>query len=210
MIPPFLTRGWGRHRASHPIDKVVGSTPSEGCHRVEAAVHLILRRAINHDGFYDGTLDELPWSFWLQELTIPEEDVSRMLRIWNGEYLGYRRYGSAPCLRQLYTFRDRDGRLGSISISDNMGFQYFRWFRDSDHLKTEFRKLGEPAQYQRGLPEAEEVLQLKLSNDRSQDIVAAARRIAAAYLTGEDCRDGIVELILTYQQILNEEKSSNR
>lgn len=170
----------------------------------------ILERASVSDGFYDGCLEALPWSFWVQELTLPEEDVSRMLRIWNGEYLSYRRHGGAPCFRHLYTFRDRSGRLGTLSVSDNMGFQYFRWFRDVNHLNTELERLGEPVEYQRGLPTPTEVRKLELSKHQREQIVAATRSIVAAYLSGDNYSDGVGDLVVTYQQFLNGEKSSAR
>ena len=172
---------------------------------MNTAVHLILDRAIHHDGFYDGTLDELPWSFWLQELTFPEEDVSRMLRIWNGEYLNYRCYSSAPCFRHLYTFRDRQGQLGSLSISDNMGFQYFRWFRDIDHLTTELKRLGEPAELRRGLPAPTEIRQLNLLAHQRERILAAAQSIVTTYLSGGDYLGGTVDLVRLYEECLNEQ-----
>lgn len=168
----------------------------------------ILERASLSDGFYDGCLDALPWSFWLQELTLPEEDVSRMLRIWNGEYLSYYRYGDHPCLRYVYTFWDRQGRLGSLSISDNMGFQYFRWFHDAEHLTSELRRLGEPAEYHRGLPAPAEILHLDLTPQQRERVLVAAQSIVVAYLSGEEFPDRTWNLVHTYEQAFQEQQSA--
>lgn len=175
---------------------------------MNTAVRLIMDRATNHDGFYDGTLDELPWSFWLQELTLPKEDVSRLLRVWNGEYLSYRQYGGAPCFRHLYTFRDLQGRLGSLSISDNMGFQYFRWFHDGDHLTSELRRLGEPVDYHRGLPAPAEILQLDLTPEQRERALAAAQSIVVAYLSGGDLPDKTLNLVRAYEQAFPEQETA--
>jgi hypothetical protein len=95
---------------------------------MESSVERIMVMAEEHDGHYDGTLEGLlPWSFWVQELSDPYGDVSRMLRVWHGDYIECFHFGEEAGERYGYLFRNGLG-FGYLSVSEKMAFQYFRYF----------------------------------------------------------------------------------
>ncbi|HVF53073.1 MAG TPA: hypothetical protein VNC78_05635 [Actinomycetota bacterium] len=164
-------------------------------------IGLILARAEADGGFYDGSCEELPWSFWVQELSDPERDVERMLRVWNGEFLEVRRYGAEPNDRYLYVFRDGLD-LATCCISENMGFQYFQWFFDAEHLRSSLGALNPPDEISRGLPAAAEVWQAVIPDDELPELLSAARSVAMAYVSGDDYSGDVRELALRFQELL--------
>lgn len=169
--------------------------------RLSWVVDQLLRRADENDGFYDGSLDLLPWSFWVQELTDPHEDVERMVRVWNGDYLELHRYGEEPHDRALYTFRDGLG-LAVLSISENMGFQYFRWFFTVEHLRAELARLGRPTEMTRGLPLAADIWNVDVPGDDLPELLSSARSVAMAYVSGDDYSDDVRSLVLCFRDLL--------
>ena len=159
----------------------------------------ILQQAEAAEGFYDGTLEALPWTFWLRELHDPEKDVTRMMRIWAGEYLEVRRFGEDPHDEYIYTFRDEKG-VGEMLISENMAFQYFRWFFDAEHMRREMESRS-PDEVSRGLPSESHIVEAIPSADQLTEFLSVARAVAIAYVAGQDYSDEVLGLVLEFERM---------
>ena len=159
----------------------------------------IFHVAENNEGFYDGSLDDLPWTFWLRELHEPEKDVARMIRIWNGDYLEVRRFGDDPHDEFIYTFRDERG-VGEMLISENMAFQYFRWFLNAEQMRSELAR-RQPDEISRGLPSEAHIEMAVPSADQLPEFLSVARGIAIAYVTGADYSDAVRSLVFEFERM---------
>jgi len=162
---------------------------------LNSVVRRILDSAEANDQFYDGTLNDLPWSFDVRDLANPAVDIERMLRLWRGGYLEVRRYDRHPHDRYCYLFRDGSG-IGIASISENMGLQYFRWFFNMEHALDSLASSGAPAYVHRGVPTKNEIEGADIDGDELPEVLALSRAVAAAYVEGEDVVEAAADLAL--------------
>lgn len=164
-------------------------------------VERIMSIAEDNEGFYDGRLEDvLPWSFWVQELADPHADVMRLVRVWHGDYIERYRFGEGAGERSGYLFRD-GLRLGLLSISENMAFQYFRYFFNREEVRQEVRRL-DPEETARGLPNAESIMGIDISGDDVPEFLSLARAVAIGYVAGDDYSEQVRELALRFRELV--------
>ena len=169
------------------------------------AVDRIMSIAENNEGDYDGSLEELlPWSFQVQELSDPYPDVQRMFRVWHGDYIECYHFGVGAGERYGYLFRDGLG-FGYLSISENMGFQYFRYFFNRDHARTEIFRRTAPSRTTFGLPSEEAIAKADISDDDLPEFLSFARAVAIGYVAGDDYSEHVRDLVLQFRDILGKE-----
>lgn len=178
--------------ASH--DRYVG--------QVNDPVGRILAVAEANEGQYDGSLEELlPWSFWVQELTDPVSDVERMLRVWHGDYIECYHFGQGAAERYGYLFRNGLG-FGYLSVSENMAFQYFRYFFTDEQARTQITRGRSPSKTTLGLPSPEAIAAAEISADELPEFLAFARSVAIGYVAGDDYSEQVRDLVLKFQDLI--------
>ena len=179
--------------APAPMDRYVG--------RVENPIDRIMAVAENNNGNYDGSLEELlPWSFWIQELSDPHTDVERMLRVWQGDYIERYHFEKGAGERYGYLFRDGLG-FGYLSISENMGFQYFRYFFNREHAHTEISRGTPPSTTIKGLPSEDAIANIDISDDDLPEFLSSARAVAIGYVAGDDYSNDVRNLVLHFRDL---------
>lgn len=164
--------------------------------------------AQENDGNYDGTLGEiLPWSFWVQDLSDPYADVTRMLRVWHGDYIESYHFGVGAGEQYGYLFRDGLG-FGYLSISENMGFQYFRYFFTREHARTEIARGASPSRTTKGLPSEETIANVDISDDDLPELLSFARAVAIGYVAGDDYSEEVRDLVLRFRDLVAQDASA--
>ncbi len=164
-------------------------------------VDSILLVAEEDAGYYDGRLkDLLPWTFWLTELATPAEDIRRMVRVWNGDYLECLHFGEGVDESYVYVFRDGLG-VGHLGINSNMALLYLRYFLNAEHSKISLGKLRDPRVVTRGLPDTTEITGLDIPSDSLIDLFEIARSIAAEYVTGQDYSESVAHLGMFFKDL---------
>jgi hypothetical protein len=161
--------------------------------------------AEDNEGNYDGSLEQLlPWSFWVQELSDPHADVERMFRVWHGDYIECYHFGQGAGERYGYLFRDGLG-FGYLSISENMGFQYFRYFFTRDHARTEISRGTPPSTTTTGLPSEDAIASVDISDDDLPEFLSFARSVAIGYVAGDDYSEHVRDLVLQFRDLVAKE-----
>jgi hypothetical protein len=179
------------------VDRYVG--------QVESAVDRIMAVAEDNDGHYAGSLEELlPWSFWVQELSDPHNDVERMFRVWHGDYIECYHFGEGTGESYGYLFRDGLG-FGYLSITENMGFQYFRYFFNREHALTEISRGRSPSTTTAGLPSEDAIANVDISDDDLPEFLSFARSVAIGYVAGDDYSDQVRDLVLQFRGLVTKE-----
>ena len=169
---------------------------------MESPIDRIMGIAEDNDGHYDGSLEELlPWSFWVQELSDPHADVERMFRVWHGDYIECYHFGEGAGERYGYLFRDGLG-FGYLSISDNMGFQYFRYFFNREHARTEISRGMSPSTTTAGLPSEDAIAKVDISDDDLPEFLSFARAVAIGYVAGDDYSEHVRDLVLQFRELV--------
>ena len=172
---------------------------------MENAVDRIMAIADGSDGHYDGTLEELlPWSFRVQELSDPHADVERMFRVWHGDYIECYHFEAGARERYGYLFRDGLG-FGYLSISENMAFQYFRYFFNREHARTEISRGTAPSTTTTGLPSEDTIANVDISEDDLPEFLSFARAVAVAYVAGDDYSDHVRDLVLQFRDLISKD-----
>lgn len=165
-------------------------------------VERILAVAEENEGFYDGALEGLlPWTFWIQELSDPHPDVRRLLRIWHGDYIECYHFDQGVSERYGYLFRDGLG-FGYLSISENMGFQYFRYFFDREHASREIARSRPPSRVTEGLPSEEAIANVDISGDDLPEFLSFARAVAIGYIAGDDYSEHVRDLVFQFRDLV--------
>ena len=170
--------------------------------RMESPVARIMAIAEENGGNYDGALEELlPWSFWVQELTDAHADIERMIRVWHGDYIECYHFRVGVGERYGYLFRDGLG-FGYLSISENMGFQYFRYFLNREHARTEISRGVPPSTTTAGLPSEEAIADADICGDDLPEFLFFARAVAIGYVAGDDYSEHVRDLVLQFRDLL--------
>lgn len=168
-------------------------------------VDRILGIAEENGGNYDGALEGLlPWSFWVQELSDPHADVERMFRVWHGDYIECYHFGAGAGERYGYLFREGLG-FGYLSISENMGFQYFRYFFNREHARTEVSRGAPPSTTTAGLPSEDTIANVDISDDDLPEFLSFARAVAIGYVARDDYSEHVRDLVLQFRDRVSKE-----
>jgi hypothetical protein len=155
-----------------------------------------------NDGNYNGSLEELlPWSFWVQELSDPHADIERMVRVWHGDYIECYLFGEGVGERYGYLFRDGLG-FAYLSISENMAFQYFRYFFTREHARREITRGTPPSTTTTGLPLEDAIANTQISGDDLPELLSFARAVAIGYVARDDYSKEVRDLVLQFSRLI--------
>ena len=174
---------------------------------MENRIDQIMAIAEENGGDYDGRLEELlPWRFGVQDLSDPHTDVKRMLRVWHGDYIECYLFEEGAGERHGYLFREGLG-FGYLSISENMLFQYFRYFFNREHARKEIDRGSRPLRTTKGLPSGDLIVNTHISDDDVPELLSLTRAVAIGYVAGDDYSGEVGDLVLHFGDLVT--KSSH-
>lgn len=175
---------------------------------MEGPIDRILVIAEDNDGHYGGGPEELlPWSFRVQDLPDPHADIARMFRVWHGDYIECYLFGKGAGERHGYLFRDGLG-FGYLSISENMAFQYFRYFSSREHARREITRGTPPSTTTAALPSEDAIANAQISDDDLPELLSFARAVAIGYVARDDYSVEVRDLVLQFSQLVTKQQLS--